>query len=345
MSSPPTLVNAYCTHRNPPQLDFPHQLLSHRNHHDSQLAPHLQEFIGFIWQGGQREMTETLYHVIQHLERVQNQYSLEIRPEHFDELGRWGQAANAVFLMQDFNVCDPAGKLLVSHTDGSCDDDAEVPYPEEAFQRKERITAELGKLDLHPYDGLPPVIAECEVNLRPADEVARRAIALMAVAVRAEKIAMKEPIPVAEIRELLAPAFDSFTPVEQAFMDASTPDEQAVIDHAWRYEALFVLQWALGHFDELNFPTAICSVTEVADDIFDRDLTMMIATAELRPTSEILDQVDRYFRLHWIARQPFLKGEPIPAGLDIGVIQERHHALNWLIRFGNADWDDVDCST
>ena len=345
MSSSPTLVNAYCTRRNPPPLEVPHQLLSHRNHHDPEFSTHLDEFIGFIWQGGQREMTEMLYHVIQHIERVQNQFSLEIHPEHFDKLGRWGQAANAVFLMQDFNVCDPAGKLLVSHTDGSCDDDAEVPYPEEALQRKERIVARLGKLDLHPYDGLPPVVAESEVNLRLADEVARRAIALMAVAIRAEKLAMNEPIPVPEIRDMLPPAFDSFTPVEQAFMDSETPDEQSVIDHAWRYEALFVLQWALGHFDELNFPSAICSVPEVAADILDHDLTAMIATAELRPTSEILDEVDRYFRLHWIARQPSLKGEPTPAGLDIGVLQERHYALNWLIRFENADWDDVNCST
>ncbi|RCS41410.1 DUF4272 domain-containing protein [Bremerella cremea] len=345
MSSTPTLVNAYCTRRNPPPLEFPHQLLSHRNHHDPKLATHLQEFIGFVCQGGQREMTETLYHVIQHLERVQNQYSLEIYPEHFDKLGNWARAANAVLLMQDFNVCDPTGKLLVSHTDGSYDDDAEVPYTEEALQRKERITTELGELALHPYEGLPPVIAESEVDLRPADEVARRALALMAVAVRAESLASDEPLPVSEIRQRLPQAFGSFTPVEKAFMEAESPDQQSVINHAWRYECLYVLQWALGHFDELQFPNTICDVTQVAGDILNRDRAAMIAEAKLRPTTEILDQADRYFRLHWIARQPSLKGEPTPAGLDIGVISERRHALNWLIRHQNADWDDVNCST
>jgi hypothetical protein len=32
-------------------------------------------------------------------------------------------------------------------------------------------------------------------------------------------------------------------------------------------------------------------------------------------------------------------------GLDPGVIQERHHALNWLVRFEDAEWDDVDTPT
>ena len=34
-----------------------------------------------------------------------------------------------------------------------------------------------------------------------------------------------------------------------------------------------------------------------------------------------------------------------PAGLEPGVVKERHHTLNWLVRFEDADWDDVDTPT
>lgn len=339
------LINAYCTHRNPPSLEFPHDLIGSRDLSDPELAEHLNGFIGFIMQGGEREMTQTLYHVYRHIERVQNHLSLEVEDDHLDAFASWAWDANAIVFLPDSSVCDPNGNVLVSPEDGGSDPEAQVPYPEDAHHRKQAISQDLTDLKLQPYEGLPPVIGENEVDLRSAKEVARRAIALMAVAVRAEGLASGEPIPVAEIRERLPQAFEVFTPVEQAFMDNDSPDQQSVINHAWRYECLFVLQWALGHFDELHFPSAICDVPEVAGDILHRDRDEMIAEAKLRPTKEILDEVDLHFRLHWIARQADQKGHPAPAGLDIGVIQERRVALNWLIRFENADWDDVDCPT
>lgn len=71
----------------------------------------------------------------------------------------------------------------------------------------------------------------------------------------------------------------------------------------------------------------------------------MIQQATLRPANEILDEVDTYFRLHWFARHAEHGDESISTDIDIGVIQERRLALNWLTSFENADWDDVDCPT
>jgi hypothetical protein len=66
------LINAYCTHRHPPRLSFPHQLNNRRDANDPEFAEHLNGFIGYIMQGGQREMTQSLYHVYRHLQRVQH---------------------------------------------------------------------------------------------------------------------------------------------------------------------------------------------------------------------------------------------------------------------------------
>jgi hypothetical protein len=65
----------------------------------------------------------------------------------------------------------------------------------------------------------------------------------------------------------------------------------------------------------------------------------------LRPAVEILDALDLHYRLHWLVRQARLDGKPLPAGVDAGVVSERHHALNWLTRFEEAGWDETDTPT
>jgi hypothetical protein len=65
----------------------------------------------------------------------------------------------------------------------------------------------------------------------------------------------------------------------------------------------------------------------------------------LRPLSELLDSLDLHQRLHWITRQAQADKKAVPAGLEPGVIQERRRALNWLVQFEAAQWDDVDTPT
>lgn len=59
---------------------------------------------------------------------------------------------------------------------------------------------------------------------------------------------------------------------------------------------------------------------------------------------EILDAADLYYRLHWAAIELRLNGETSPH-VDEGVIRERHRALNWLIRYMDAEWDNVTTDT
>jgi hypothetical protein len=63
---------------------------------------------------------------------------------------------------------------------------------------------------------------------------------------------------------------------------------------------------------------------------------------------------------HWAVNDAFIHRRDIPLDLDwtggapmlrvrgcptTGVVAERHHAFNWLVRFADADWDDVDTPT
>ncbi len=60
-----------------------------------------------------------------------------------------------------------------------------------------------------------------------------------------------------------------------------------------------------------------------------------------RPIAELLDVLDLHYRLHWITTDARVKKVPSPAGVEPGVVMERHRALNWLTR----DQDAVDTAT
>ncbi|ATS65984.1 DUF4272 domain-containing protein [Xanthomonas citri pv. fuscans] len=47
----------------------------------------------------------------------------------------------------------------------------------------------------------------------------------------------------------------------------------------------------------------------------------------------------------WAVRQAGRSGQPLPAGIVPGVVYERHYALNWLLHFEDAEWDEVETPT
>src|SRR5262249_16959283 len=152
-------------------------------------------------------------------------------------------------------------------------------------------------------------------------------------------------LPVAELGRRRPTAFRVLTPKESSFLEAVAPEQQQIVNFAWRYEALFLLQWALGLVPDLPHPSRICDVRAVARTMLDISEDDFLAKAALRPNAAVLDALDLHFRLHWAVRQARLDGKDGAKDVDAGVILERHHALNWLVRFEDADWDDVDTPT
>ena len=75
--------------------------------------------------------------------------------------------------------------------------------------------------------------------------------------------------------------------------------------------------------------------------VLEADRGVLESAGHLRPAPEILDALDLHQRLHWAVREAE-RGGGTAGELDAGVIRERHRALNWLVRFENAAWDDVD---
>lgn len=339
------LINAYCSVHMLPALDFEHTLQARRDMSNPALKEHLRGFAGWVQSLSNGDMTTARYHVLRHLQKVQHHVSLLIDPAQMPRFAVWALEANAIAFMPSGLICDPAGAVLLSPEGSDDNPEACVPYPQAAHHRKARTEDLLANRQLKPVSSLPPVIAESEVVLRSTTAVAERIMALFAVAVRAESVAAKSPMASDEILLRLGLAESALSPAERKFIADRLPTQKDVVKFGWCYECASTLAWAVGVNDKLPFPSAICDVELIAQKLLKLGMGGLNDSARLRPVSELLDSLDLHQRLHWITRQAQVDKTSAVAGLEPGVIQERHRALNWLVQLDGADWDQVDTPT
>lgn len=211
----------------------------------------------------------------------------------------------------------------------------------EAEQRKARSVAVLKKEGVPYIEHLPLIEAAAEIKPRSTEEVALRAIALAVVAVKGETVDQKLALDLVKRFDIRS----ALSPEERAFIDNPSPSERDRVQFAWRYEALGVMLWALGFEEELGRPDKLVDVPKAVGVLRDLGRDGFIAKAQLRSVDEILDQADLIYRYHWAVTDARVNARQAPAGLDPGVVYERHYALNWLIRYADQGWDDVSTDT
>jgi hypothetical protein len=216
--------------------------------------------------------------------------------------------------------------------------DSPQPTPAQ-LARRSKNTAFIKLAGLPTMDELPVVEDEAKLEPRPKEEIASRCLATEICALKGESDDQKL------IASIVARwhADSLFSPKERAFVDDAMPTEQALADFAWGYEHVHVLLWALGYLRELKAPNAIADVPKETVIVRDEG-TNLARDAKPRPLSEILDAADLYYRLHWAEielRQAGKKSDKVNGE----IIQERHKALNWLIRYMGQAWDDVKTDT
>lgn len=342
-SPEPVLVNAYATVRDLPPIDFAHEFHNQRDRSDPELPAHLDGFIGYVMSRGDGEMTARRYHLWRHIERVRHQLSFSAEEKAFEGMERWALAANAILFLPDGSIRAPDGGVLID-AGGESDPAAALPYPPDAMARRERTLSRMARIEPKPPASMPPSLGTAELELRPAVEVQRRALALLCVAVHAEGIGTGQPDIRPRLRELNPVGMAALSPAEKTFIEADKPDAKAVAQMGWRYEALNTLLWALGD------PTGTVERSDVAAEAAivsraARELASRPADqARLRPAPEILDALDRTWREQWVVRETGKSGKT-PEGLNPDVLMERHVALNWLTGFQNepgTGWDDID---
>lgn len=211
---------------------------------------------------------------------------------------------------------------------------------------------EILKSNQVPYmEGLPRIEDVNEIEVRSAEEIAKRAIAcLIAIQVACD---INNGENIEESREFFKGFLEKYgvsnelTEAEKKIIFGPS-EEQDVINMAWKYEAYWTLIWALGILDELNYPSQICDCDFAINVVADcNDFDEFMKKVNLRSIDEILNEADLIYRYNWACVDARIHGKNAPAKLDSGVVFERHWGLNWLIGKGtdNDDWDCVSTDT
>ncbi|MGY8653677.1 MAG: DUF4272 domain-containing protein [Verrucomicrobiia bacterium] len=309
------------------------------NQSEQDRGKHLNGFRGYVMQsGGQSDAR--VYALLHRLDLVRHCYGTIAEPGINDSvdafLKRMADEGRGLIFRDDC-VYDPSLRLLLNPNGAR--DEGRLEYWPDSVERQERSCVALHERRIEVPAELPPVPGEPEVRFRKRDDITNRCMALYATACRA----VPGGVSARKARGFLVGYENALSPAETEFLEKWFPDRQSKIQFAWRFESLWALLWVLGMVEEIGEPMKPRTVDEVgaamglpSDRLF---------AAELRPASEILDQLDFIYRCHWATTDARIKAEPPPGGLDPGVVMERHHALKWLTCFQNTEWDDVATDT
>ena len=211
------------------------------------------------------------------------------------------------------------------------------------MERKARSESILRGEDVPINQYLPVIETVGESKRRSSDEVALRTIALLVVAVKAEEPGDQQLIDGLIAKYALD---DVLTLNEKRFIARRVPTMHERAQFSWQYEAAWVLLWALGYIEgDLDRPENTCDVQKAVGTVAGRTREAFLEGASLRPQQEILDQADLIYRYHWAVVDARINDREPPAGLNPGVVYERHYALNWLIGYMDQTWDEISTDT
>ncbi|OYT90143.1 MAG: hypothetical protein CFE43_19710 [Burkholderiales bacterium PBB3] len=182
-----------------------------------------------------------------------------------------------------------------------------------------------------------------EDEIRDAEAIARRALVLFSVISIAFGDDKQKLIAWLHAEALWA----ELSPAELEFVTSETPSERQAVNASWRSEALLLLLWALDLVQVIPAASEICEPS-LFQELLPPHATVsvkdFIASARRRSDEALLDMADKVLNLHWEARNASINGRECPE-VHIGIIQERHHGINWVIGYGGSPWDEVATDT
>ena len=127
---------------------------------------------------------------------------------------------------------------------------------------------------------------------------------------------------------------------ENGLLSQDDIGEQDKINMTWLTECAQALAWCIGlakldHFKHCD--------DDLAQKIpFKAEPKEFIQKAQLRPISEIQEQSDLLYRMHWYTKNCGLTGQECE--LSEGVVSERRKAIDWAYGV-EEDWDEVPMDT
>lgn len=268
----------------------------------------------------------------------------------------------SIILYPDMSLYTPVGKLLLS-MDGKSELEEFLPiayqdilhkapvFEEEDNQRFERVCTEI-KEKGYPCVSFMMSTQMCKSNLQvpTVREIVERTLAVFGCALCAEGTLMEggsRSIGLKEFERLdqVFGCHQYLCESEQAYINDKNPEESRSIQFSWRYEAVSVLLWALG-LHELNELDEICDVAAMAHTIRSfSSIEELCDAAKLRSEEELLDMHAKVLYYDWACVEARIQHIELE-GIEPGVVQEQHYAMNWLTGANQTkDWDKIQCNT
>jgi hypothetical protein len=211
-------------------------------------------------------------------------------------------------------------------------------------QRKAASEQAIRALGIKVNEHLPLIEAEEEIEIRSVEEVLERLIALWAVAGAAMlpgNTYFREYITGNNLQKWLSKR-------ELEFLLSAKQNEHQIIQFSWQLEALYFIAWCAGLIDQIAIPFRESSVKEIMA-LFPHEQEppdLLRSAIRLRTKSEVLNQADLLYRLHWAVRNARIREEPDQPQVIGGVVQEWHRAVNWMTRYDQENnWDYVATDT
>jgi len=206
--------------------------------------------------------------------------------------------------------------------------------------RKEASEALLLQHGVAINKNLPTTPDAADVTLQDKAAMLERAYALTLIAAKGEGVEQPRLDRVkADFR------IEGLSPYEVLVFGKTTLEDREKAYASWRYESLNTILWALGLLDTLPYPSAICDVSNIVGMMLQNSREALAAKAYVRGADEILQELDKTYRMHWACVDARIKGQAVGGDLQPGVVYERHYALNWITQYGGQSWDNVSTNT
>lgn len=133
---------------------------------------------------------------------------------------------------------------------------------------------------------------------------------------------------------------------DRNFLQVENPNKQEAGNISWQYEAYWVLIWALGLVDTLEFPDDICDCEYAIQVVSScESFEQFYSETMMRNTEEVLNEADKIYRLHWACVNSRIQEQAAPANLNESVVMERRRGLFWIIGHRDEEWDYISMDT
>lgn len=224
-----------------------------------------------------------------------------------------------------------------------------ILQPNELIHRKKSLEKRLKAHGIDTFEVTNlPYVDETKETFADTKEVGKRIMILYSLAVSVHNPEFKRPIIDWMQLENL---WDAASPSEKSYLESEENEYAELISFSWKFEAAYVLAWAVGIVREQLHPCGQANDTQTED--FSKNVPAI--GDNLQSFLEKLHYIDKseiylenlfnelataYFR------DLLLNGNEDKTDINRLASFERHTALNWLRGFGGIrEWNEVDTST